>query len=235
MSGANTWSSPQTFTPSATTAGVRALCAALPSSPANGAFACDSGDSNRVKVYSNGAWVTVGAYTPEYFRQMELASCLEDGTLLPSSDLYFNATDTPGARSCFSASGQGYSTLADGQTTRWHGRWAIPSDAGASLTATVAFGGDGNANGGNVRLAFAWACASAGDASNSLPTFSADSGVTVSEGSVANGYRYASFAPVDISGCAGKVLYFKFGRDGMAGADTSTNGIHLFGVGLRVQ
>lgn len=48
------------FTPSATTAGARTVCAALPSSPANGDMACDSGDSNKVKFYSNGAWVTVG-------------------------------------------------------------------------------------------------------------------------------------------------------------------------------
>lgn len=51
----------QTFTPSATVAGAQLVCAALPSSPANGDLACDSGDSNKVKVRTNGAWVEVVA------------------------------------------------------------------------------------------------------------------------------------------------------------------------------
>lgn len=58
---AATWTAKQTFSPSASTAGVQAGCAALPSSPANGDIVCDSGDSNRVKVRSNGAWVTIGS------------------------------------------------------------------------------------------------------------------------------------------------------------------------------
>lgn len=50
-----------TFHPSATAAGLAVECTTLPSSPANGAVACDSGASNVVKVYSNGSWVTVGS------------------------------------------------------------------------------------------------------------------------------------------------------------------------------
>lgn len=50
----------QIFQASATTAGLNAACAALPSTPANGDYACDSGDLNKVKVYSNGAWTVVG-------------------------------------------------------------------------------------------------------------------------------------------------------------------------------
>lgn len=63
LSSPNTWvaGAKQVFTPSATVAGFAALCAALPSSPANGDYACDSGDSNRVKVYTNGAWLTLSA------------------------------------------------------------------------------------------------------------------------------------------------------------------------------
>lgn len=51
----------QVFTPSASTAGLNAACGALPSSPVNGDIACDSGDSNKVKVRSNGAWVDPSA------------------------------------------------------------------------------------------------------------------------------------------------------------------------------
>lgn len=46
-----------TFHPSATVAGLAVECTTLPSSPSNGGIACDSGDSNRMKVRSNGAWV----------------------------------------------------------------------------------------------------------------------------------------------------------------------------------
>lgn len=49
-----------TFHPSATAAGLAVECTTLPSSPSNGAVACDSADSNQVKVRSNGAWVTAG-------------------------------------------------------------------------------------------------------------------------------------------------------------------------------
>jgi hypothetical protein len=58
---AQTVSHGKIFTPSTTTAGAKLTCAALPSSPANGDIACDSGDSNKVKAYSNGSWVEVGA------------------------------------------------------------------------------------------------------------------------------------------------------------------------------
>jgi hypothetical protein len=51
---------PQLFRPSATIAGARLECAALPSAPVNGDLACDSGDLNKVKVYSNGGWITLG-------------------------------------------------------------------------------------------------------------------------------------------------------------------------------
>lgn len=58
----------QTFQANATTAGVNVACSALPSSPANGDIACDSGDSNKIKLRSNGAWVDPGSgsggYTP---------------------------------------------------------------------------------------------------------------------------------------------------------------------------
>lgn len=50
-----------TFHPSTTAAGLAVECTTLPSSPSNGAVACDSGASNVVKVYSNGSWVTVGS------------------------------------------------------------------------------------------------------------------------------------------------------------------------------
>lgn len=59
---ANTFGSglKQVFTASATTAGANVACAALPSTPANGDIACDSGDSNKLKLRSNGAWVNPG-------------------------------------------------------------------------------------------------------------------------------------------------------------------------------
>lgn len=62
-SSANTYSSgaKQTFSSSATTAGLTVACSALPSSPVNGDIHCDSGDSFKVKVRSNGAWVTIAA------------------------------------------------------------------------------------------------------------------------------------------------------------------------------
>jgi hypothetical protein len=46
-----------------TMSGLTVDCGSLPSSPANGDYVCDSADSNKVKVRSNGAWVTVGAAT----------------------------------------------------------------------------------------------------------------------------------------------------------------------------
>lgn len=50
----------QVWQPSATTAGGRIVCAALPSSPATGDLACDSGDSNKLKIYDGTAWVSAG-------------------------------------------------------------------------------------------------------------------------------------------------------------------------------
>lgn len=58
---ANSFTAANTFTPTATDAALKAACAGLPSSPANGDIVCDSGASNVVKVRSNGAWVTVGS------------------------------------------------------------------------------------------------------------------------------------------------------------------------------
>lgn len=51
----------QTFAASATTAGITITCAALPSTPANGDLACDSGDSNKIKLRSGGSWVDPSA------------------------------------------------------------------------------------------------------------------------------------------------------------------------------
>ncbi len=58
---AQTSTAKKTFSPTGTAAGLMLTCAALPSSPANGDIACDSADSNQVKVRSNGSWVTVGS------------------------------------------------------------------------------------------------------------------------------------------------------------------------------
>jgi len=66
----------QTFQASATTAGLNAACAALPTAPANGDIVCDSGDSNKVKVRSNGSWVEAGGgnsgYNPLDFTTVSL-------------------------------------------------------------------------------------------------------------------------------------------------------------------
>ena len=51
----------QTFQASATTAGLNAACSPLPSSAVNGDIVCDSGDNNKIKLHSNGAWVDPGA------------------------------------------------------------------------------------------------------------------------------------------------------------------------------
>jgi len=58
---ANSFTAANTFTPTASAAGLNAACAALPSTPVNGDIVCDSGASNMVKVRSNSAWVTVGS------------------------------------------------------------------------------------------------------------------------------------------------------------------------------
>ncbi len=50
----------QTFAASATTAGIKITAAALPSSPATGDLAVDSGASNALKYYNGSAWVTPG-------------------------------------------------------------------------------------------------------------------------------------------------------------------------------
>lgn len=57
LATASTWTAKQQFTPTASVAGAQLVCAALPSSPVNGDIACDSGDSNKIKLRSNGAWV----------------------------------------------------------------------------------------------------------------------------------------------------------------------------------
>ena len=49
----------QTFQASASTAGANASCAALPSAPAAGDIACDSGDGNQLKQYNGSGWVTL--------------------------------------------------------------------------------------------------------------------------------------------------------------------------------
>jgi hypothetical protein len=49
----------QTFQASASTAGANAGCAALPSAPAAGDIACDSGDGNQLKQYNGSGWVTL--------------------------------------------------------------------------------------------------------------------------------------------------------------------------------
>lgn len=60
LASAQTSTAKKTFNPTGTSAGLAVQCTTLPSSPANGDFACDSADSNRVKVYSAGTWVTAG-------------------------------------------------------------------------------------------------------------------------------------------------------------------------------
>ena len=58
INAANTFlaGSKQTFQPSGTTAAGRIVCAALPSAPVTGDLACDSADSNRLKIYDGVAW-----------------------------------------------------------------------------------------------------------------------------------------------------------------------------------
>ncbi len=51
----------QTFQASAATAGMQVGCAALPSTPATGDIACDSGDSNKLKQWSGTTWVAMGS------------------------------------------------------------------------------------------------------------------------------------------------------------------------------
>lgn len=60
LATAQTSTAKKTFSPTASEAGAALICAALPSTPVNGDVACDSADSNRVKAYSNAAWVTIG-------------------------------------------------------------------------------------------------------------------------------------------------------------------------------
>lgn len=52
--------SKQTFAASATTAGLSVSGSALPSSPATGDLAVDSGDSNKLKYWNGSAWVAAG-------------------------------------------------------------------------------------------------------------------------------------------------------------------------------
>jgi hypothetical protein len=58
-----TWSAgaKQTFQASASTAGARIVCAALPSSPAAGDIACDSNDGNKLKQYNGSSWFDLTA------------------------------------------------------------------------------------------------------------------------------------------------------------------------------
>jgi len=53
----------QTFTASATVAGLKTACSALPSSPETGDVACDSGDGNKLKTWNGSAWVSGGMPT----------------------------------------------------------------------------------------------------------------------------------------------------------------------------
>lgn len=52
----------KSFQPTATNAGARIVCAALPSAPGAGDYACDSGDSNKYKYYDGSTWtaLTIG-------------------------------------------------------------------------------------------------------------------------------------------------------------------------------
>lgn len=234
MGNANTWTAKQTFTPTATVAGSQVVCAALPSSPVNGDIACDSGDSNKVKVYTNGAWAAVGSGSSAIVKNFLIGTCDSGGTTYYSTELYYNATNTPGTRGCDTTSGTAHSVLANAATTRWHGRWKVPASSGTSLTPRITFAGN-TASGADIQFAFAWYCRSEGDGLFALPTFSSDSTVTYNEGNVVGGYRYATFSPITISSCAGKEMLFKFGRDGAAGGDTSTNGIWITGIELTLQ
>jgi hypothetical protein len=50
----------QTFAASATTAGANIACGPLPSTPATGDIACDSANSNALKIWNGSAWVQAG-------------------------------------------------------------------------------------------------------------------------------------------------------------------------------
>jgi len=56
LASAQTSTAKKTFNPTASAAGMALQCTTLPSSPVNGDMACDSADSNRIKVYRDSAW-----------------------------------------------------------------------------------------------------------------------------------------------------------------------------------
>ncbi len=107
---ANTFTagSKQTFQASTTTAGARIAAAALPTTPAAGDLAIDSGDSNKLKFYDGGAWRDTDAVASVFGRLGAVTAQAGDYTAAQVTDAASTAsanTFASGAKQIFQASG----------------------------------------------------------------------------------------------------------------------------------
>ena len=175
-----------------------------------------------------------GAGTIRYHQHFPWGTCDEGGTVYRNSSLWvLNANAPASFNNCNTTTGNVYAIMNDAATSRVQGKWFIPEDAGTSMKVTVHWAGNVSSSPGNVQWAFAYECR---ENTNffALPSFSSDVTVTASEGTVIGGIMDTNWSTITLSSCSGKYMYFKWGRDGSAGGDTSTNGIYLLGLSLEV-
>jgi len=220
-----------TFHPSATAAGLAVECTTLPSSPANGAVACDSGAGNVVKFYSGGAWVTTesggGSYTKvqrEYYffpaTQNSGGTGLQGNLVSPSSG---GATvDTLGTAPYRLGRLGGF---VDGSTISVSGALLIPAGwDGGTVTADIGYSqGSGGSAAQVVRWRIATACVGAGEDESAPTRNTADAVNSTIASATANTHTLASFSSLTMTGCAASELFtFVLDREGGNASDTLT-------------
>lgn len=127
---------PQIFTSSASTAAARILCAALPSAPATGDIACDSGDSNIFKVWNGASWVALGGASSH-----NLLSATHTDTTAAAvvrGDILTGQTATPEWTRLAIGAANRYVT-SDGTDVSW-GQVAFSHLSGAATLSQLPFG-----------------------------------------------------------------------------------------------
>lgn len=221
-----------TFHPSTTAAGLAVECTTLPSSPSNGAVACDSGASNVVKFYSNGAWVTAGSGTATTATLYLDACSMENNGAHPAHG-WFAGTGTAVEPITVASGICGYKFYNATDNIAY---LIFPNGYSSVSSVTVYVVNTGSASTGIAYMRTAVGCMAV-DGSAATITYNSDSitSYNVSQISVFRGVGNYTVTSPDSTGCTnGKRMGIRFQRLGVTDTASDTTSIDMDVIGVKI-